>query len=71
MNLVMCLQVWQHWKQKRAGDIVDGDLLGLGVGGQEHAARQVLRCVHVVLLCVRSDRSRRVVNMTLFAICSN
>jgi hypothetical protein len=71
MNLVMCLQVWQHWKRKRAGDIVDGDLLGLGVGGQEHAARQVLRCVHIALLCVQSDRSSRVANMALFAICSS
>jgi len=48
--------VWQHWKEKRAGDIVDGDL---GVEGQEVAARQALRCVHVALLCVQSDRSRR------------
>jgi len=35
---------------------VDGDL---GVEGQEVAARQALRCVHVALLCVQSDRSRR------------
>ncbi|KAG2571734.1 hypothetical protein PVAP13_7KG118755 [Panicum virgatum] len=49
--------VWQHWEEKRAGDIVDGDLLG--VAGQELAARQAQRCVHVALLCVQSDRSRR------------
>lgn len=35
---------------------MDGDL---GVDGQELAARQALRCVHVALLCVQSDRSRR------------
>ncbi|KAG2565817.1 proline-rich receptor-like protein kinase PERK9 isoform X2 [Panicum virgatum] len=49
--------VWQHWEEKRAGDIMDDDLLG--VAGQELAARQAQRCVHVALLCVQSDRSRR------------
>nr|CAB3486882.1 unnamed protein product [Digitaria exilis] len=49
--------VWQHWTEKRVGDIVDGDLC---VDGQnEHALRQALRCVHVALLCVQSDRARR------------
>ncbi|KAF8715399.1 hypothetical protein HU200_027042 [Digitaria exilis] len=51
------MQVWQHWTEKRVGDIVDGDLC---VDGQnEHALRQALRCVHVALLCVQSDRARR------------
>jgi serine/threonine protein kinase len=50
------VQVWQHWTEKRASDVVDSDL---GVEGQEHAARQALRCVHVALLCVQSDRARR------------
>ncbi|KAJ1270717.1 hypothetical protein BS78_06G073300 [Paspalum vaginatum] len=49
--------VWQHWTEKRASDVVDGDLLGLE--GQEHALRQALRCVHVALLCVQADRSKR------------
>ncbi|CAL5067434.1 unnamed protein product [Urochloa decumbens] len=48
--------VWQHWTEKRAADIVDGDL---GVDGEERAAHQALRCVHVALLCVQSDRARR------------
>ncbi|XP_066347089.1 cysteine-rich receptor-like protein kinase 25 [Miscanthus floridulus] len=48
--------VWQHWTEKRGSDVVDDDL---GVEGQEHAARQALRCVHVALLCVQSDRARR------------
>ena len=52
----MRVQVWQHWTEKRGSDVVDGDL---GVEGQEHAARQALRCVHVALLCVQSDRARR------------
>ena len=49
--------MWQHWTEKRVGDVVDGDLLGLG--GQEHALRQAMRCVHVALLCVQADRSKR------------
>ncbi|WVZ85384.1 hypothetical protein U9M48_032320 [Paspalum notatum var. saurae] len=49
--------VWQHWTEKRVGDVVDGDLLGLE--GQEHALRQAMRCVHVALLCVQADRSKR------------
>jgi hypothetical protein len=52
----MCAQVWQHWIEKRASDVMDADL---GVEGHEHAPRQALRCVHVALLCVQSDRSRR------------
>lgn len=48
--------VWQHWIEKRASDVMDVDL---GVEGHEHAPRQALRCVHVALLCVQSDRSRR------------
>ena len=52
----MRVQVWQHWTEKRGSDVVDGDL---GVEGQEHAARLALRCVHVALLCVQSDRARR------------
>jgi hypothetical protein len=51
------VQVWQHWREKRADDIVDGELLM--EGQQEHAPRQALRCVHVALLCVQSDRARR------------
>ncbi|EES12042.1 hypothetical protein SORBI_3006G055000 [Sorghum bicolor] len=50
--------VWQHWREKRASDVVDGDVVGVEAG-QEHAARQALRCVHVALLCVQSDRARR------------
>jgi hypothetical protein len=53
----MRVQVWQHWTEKRGSDVVDGDLVG--VEGQQHAARQALRCVHVALLCVQSDRARR------------
>lgn len=49
--------MWQHWREKRAGDIVDGDLLV--EGQQEHAPRQALRCGHVALLCVQLDRARR------------
>uniref|UniRef100_A0A804RIF8 Protein kinase domain-containing protein n=1 Tax=Zea mays TaxID=4577 RepID=A0A804RIF8_MAIZE len=48
--------VWQHWTEKRASDVVDCDL---GMEGQEHGPWQALRCVHVALLCVQSDRSRR------------
>ncbi|CAO2042051.1 unnamed protein product [Urochloa humidicola] len=48
--------VWQHWTEKRVADVMDGEL---GVDGEEHALRQALRCVHVALLCVQSDRARR------------
>jgi hypothetical protein len=48
--------VWQHWTENRAADVVDHDL---GVDGHEHAVRQALRCVHVVLLCVQSYPARR------------
>ena len=59
--LYICVQVWQHWREKRVSDVVDDDLLA-GVeeeGRQGHALRQALRCVHVALLCVQADRSRR------------
>ena len=61
--------MWQHWEEKRAGDIVDGDLLG--VAGQELAARQAQRCVHVALLCVQSDRSRRPTMGQVIAMLTN
>ncbi|CAL5067432.1 unnamed protein product [Urochloa decumbens] len=48
--------VWRHWMERRANDVVDSDL---GLEGQENAPRQALRCVHVALLCVQSDRTRR------------
>ncbi|CAN6294838.1 unnamed protein product, partial [Urochloa humidicola] len=48
--------VWQHWTEKKLSNVVDGNL---GVEGEEHALRQALRCVHIALLCVQSDRSRR------------
>lgn len=50
------LQVWQHWTERRACDVVDSDL---DVEAAEQGQRQALRCVHVALLCVQSDRSRR------------
>ncbi|TVU15720.1 hypothetical protein EJB05_39258, partial [Eragrostis curvula] len=50
--------VWQHWTEKKASDVVDGDLLGVD-DKQEHELRQALRCVHVALLCVQADRKRR------------
>ena len=58
ITVCMGMQVWQHWREKRASDVVDGDVVGVEAG-QEHAARQALRCVHVALLCVQSDRARR------------
>lgn len=52
--------VWQHWTQKRASE------------GQEHAARQALRCVHVALLCVQSDRARRpTMGQVIAMLCSD
>ena len=59
--LYICVQVWQHRREKRVSDVVDDDLLA-GVeeeGRQGHALRQALRCVHVALLCVQADRLRR------------
>lgn len=59
------VQVWQHWTEKRVGDIGD-----LGVDGQEHALRQALRCVHVALLFVQSDRARRLTMGQVIAMLS-
>ncbi|GJN03109.1 hypothetical protein PR202_ga20518 [Eleusine coracana subsp. coracana] len=61
--------VWQHWTEKKASDVVDGDLVC--VEGSEHERRQAERCVHMALLCVQSDRSRRPTMDLVIAILRN
>ncbi|GJN27797.1 hypothetical protein PR202_gb15848 [Eleusine coracana subsp. coracana] len=62
--------VWQHWTEKKASDVVDGDLV-VCVEGSEHERRQAERCVHMALLCVQSDRSRRPTMDLVIAILRN
>ena len=43
----MLYQVWELWKENRALEVVDSSL------GESYQAHEVLRCIHIGLLCVQ------------------
>lgn len=49
----MHFQVWDFWSENRAFDTIDPSL------GESYDDRQVLRCIHVGLLCVQSNPDDR------------
>lgn len=45
--LVLCLQAWELWREERALELIDAMLI-------ESCSRdEVMRCIHVGLLCVQ------------------
>ncbi|KAG0496174.1 hypothetical protein HPP92_000865 [Vanilla planifolia] len=45
--------VWQHWNQGKAEEIID-----IGLGGV-YNLEEVLRCIHICLLCLQADPMQR------------
>ncbi|XP_074566985.1 uncharacterized protein LOC141823590 [Curcuma longa] len=45
--------VWRHWTQGSALQVIDQDLV------EECQAQQILRCIHIGLLCVQEDPIQR------------
>ncbi|KAG0496171.1 hypothetical protein HPP92_000862 [Vanilla planifolia] len=45
--------VWQHWNQGKAEEIID-----IGLGGV-YNLEEVLRCIHIGLLCLQADPMQR------------
>lgn len=47
------LQAWRHWKEGRARELLDSSL------GESYPVNEVLRCIHIGLLCVQENVSDR------------
>ncbi|EHA8592377.1 cysteine-rich receptor-like protein kinase 8 [Cocos nucifera] len=45
--------VWQHWNEGLALQVIDQSL------GNQYQAREVLRCIHIGLLCVQEELADR------------
>ena len=43
----MCFQAWRLWVEERPWQLIDG------FSGDIHASSEVLRCIHIGLLCVQ------------------
>ncbi|KAG1347284.1 putative Cysteine-rich receptor-like protein kinase 10 [Cocos nucifera] len=45
--------VWQHWNEGMASQVIDRSL------GDRYQIREVLRCIHIGLLCIQKDPAER------------
>nr|XP_010931375.2 cysteine-rich receptor-like protein kinase 10 [Elaeis guineensis] len=45
--------VWQHWNEGMASQVIDQSL------GDQYEIREVLRCIHIGLLCIQKDPTER------------
>lgn len=63
--MVFLFQVWDSWKDEKALDVVDPLL------GGSYEACDVLRCIHIGLLCVQSfANDRPSMSEVVFMLCN-
>lgn len=50
---IKLLQAWEHWNEESMHEFVDPML------GEQYSSNEVMRCVHVALLCVQDRAAKR------------
>lgn len=47
------MQAWKHWSEGRVDELVDPVLR------EQYSRNEIMRCVHIALLCVQQDVAKR------------
>lgn len=59
------LQVWKHWNNGTPLELLDPSL------GNSYSRIDVIRCIHIGLLCVQEDQSQRPTMANVFLMLNN
>lgn len=54
LHQVVFSQAWKNWQQESASDIIDPTLKN-----SSESAREIIRCIHIGLLCVQENVAER------------